>query len=145
MKALLTLCLLTFIYSCTSSKKPNVQESLFTEIKADGSKVFEFSVFKATSYKAAKSNRTYKNKRQAQQKTSAGRGRTHHRNERDELADYFEQRLNNLPIITLFCREHYFVLDKVNTKDEVILIAECNDSASNDDYLRFKSAVPSTP
>mgnify|MGYP000185698363 CR=1 FL=1 len=149
MKNLLTLFIIVLISACASTKKPNLRESLHTEIKTDGSKVFEFSVFVIN-----EKNAHQKGERKGKGKGS-GRGSSEQREARSErakspsrqsnssnkeLTNYFEMRLANLPIITLFCRKSYFVLDRLNANDEITLRAECHDTATADDYLRFKSS-----
>ncbi|GHE93384.1 hypothetical protein GCM10011501_23460 [Thalassotalea profundi] len=139
------------ISACTSTKKPNLRESLHTEIKSDGSKVFEFSVFVINEKRNDQKAGNKKGERQGK-----GRGEREARGGRQERSDgtsndkmpsnkalnnYFEERLSNLPIISLFCRKSYFVLDRLNGNDEITLRAECHDTATTDDYVRFKSSA----
>lgn len=144
-----------FISACASTKKPNLRESLHTEIKSDGSKVFEFSVFVINEKRNDQKAGNKKGERQGKVK-GKGRGERESRGGRQErsgensndkmpsnkaLSNYFEERLVNLPIITLFCRKDYFVLDRLNANDEITLRAECHDTATEDDYIRFKSSA----
>ncbi|XQW84606.1 hypothetical protein ACOYR1_15925 [Thalassotalea piscium] len=141
MKTLIILFTFVFLSGCASQKKLNLREELNTEIKADGSKIFEFSVFLLHEKQSRPGKKDRKDKNNdPQRRGEKPRGAQRDNSNSDELSEYFDKRLSNLPIISLFCREQYFVLDRLNAKDEITVRAECHDSASEDDYVRFKSA-----
>lgn len=133
-----------FISACASNNKLNLRESLNTEIRADGSKVFSFSVFMITNKNNHQKNgvrQDERNNSRNEQLKPQSRSSARDRNASSTaLTEYFDNRLKNLPIIRLFCRKDYFVLDRLNANDEITMRAECNDTATTDDYVRFKSS-----
>lgn len=145
MKTSLILFMVIFISGCASQKNHNLRESLNTEIKAGGSKVFNFSVVMINNKNKHQKNGMRQEERddsRSGQRKPQSRSSAQDRNSSSaELTEYFDNRLKNLPIITLFCRKGYFVLDRLNANDEITIRAECHDTATTDDYVRFKSSA----
>lgn len=139
MKIYLILILLVVTSACVSNKPLNLRESLTTEITANGSKVFQFSVYKTITNNSSKSKGD--DGRAQQSVRSSKRGE---KGSSEALTQYFDNQLKKLPIIALFCRKSYFVLDRLNAEDEITIRAECHDSATSEDYVRFKSSTQPT-
>ena len=127
-----------------SLSNANVAESLHTEIRPDGSKIFEYSTYLIAAPKSIQGTLSKKVQRviatQQGNRTSTRIDKTSQRDLSKALAQHFQQRLTNLEILELFCREGYFVLEEFDSANEKRLKAECHDSATPADYQRFKSA-----
>ncbi|WP_448567080.1 hypothetical protein [Thalassotalea ganghwensis] len=146
MKHLSSAILLMLLSACArqvSITNANVGESLHTEIREDGSKIFEFSAFLLDAPKPIAGELS--NKIQRVIASQRGRGSINRLDRQSRLtlqntlSNYFEQRLAELSILELFCRDGYFVLEQFDTANEKRIKAECHDGASADDYQRFKS------
>jgi len=140
-------------------RNKNYQEFLETKILADGSKVFNFSLAMQNKKPSNQNEQVAKND---QKKKDKPRGRgdkpaenkdgkqaknnkpSSTKNKKSErkqaLEEYFQQRVANLKILKMFCRQGYLVLEEYIDVNEISLKAECKESASIDDYSKFTKA-----
>jgi hypothetical protein len=132
------------------------QEFLETKILPDGSKVFNFSLARKRLKNMDRNENDIdeiapnKTKRKGDGERKGGRGNAEKNRETkskppaarsavndDTLHRYFQDRLANLKILKMFCRQGYFILEEYADTKALWIKAECKESASVDDYTKF--------
>jgi hypothetical protein len=153
--------------SCSSSvdrpdKKSIVyQEFLETKILPDGSKIFNFSLVMpkrnktGEGYQENEASISDTQKRDGDGQRKGGKGNKQGQKKSgdgprsseskrglkiDALQTHFQERLDKLKILKMFCREGYFILDEFVDVKQISIKAECKDGASSDDYTKFTKA-----
>jgi len=158
-----------FAAGCSSSgeqpdrKKFIYQERLETKILPDGSKVFNFSLAMQRREGIAKNEKSpdenlHKNGKRGEKGGRTGERKRGQRNAEQNqeiksasavnekgkgnqaLAERFEERLDNLKILKMFCRQGYFVLEEYSQVNKMSIKAECMEGASAADYNKFTKA-----
>lgn len=141
-----------------ANKKPiSYQEFLETKILPDGSKVFSFSLLMQRRDNNTKENQSVKDRPATQAKRDGkrkgGRGKAEqnpvekpviapNKNalNNEVLQEYFQERIESLTILKMFCRQGYFILEEFTDVNKISVKAECKESASIDDYDKFTKA-----
>ena len=134
---------LTFILAmqgCASQQDSKVRERFITEIRADDSKMFVFTLNLAKSAEAGKPQQrktTRENKGKVRGNKPDKGTKATGRSKDKRLSGIFMQRLELALDQNDYCRNGYIELARYATKGSMSLRGECNESATGKDRKNF--------
>lgn len=135
---------LFLLSACAGRQEKPVEEIFVTQIRADNSKMFAFTL---KSEKTERGDKPHDKTAAKQGKGRKGGGRgkaagktankAESRERKNPLADMFEQRLEQRLSQSGYCSAGYIELERYATRGAMTVRGECNDSATANDRQRF--------
>ena len=142
---LLLFSVLLVLSACASQPQRALKDTFITEIRADGSKMFAFtlSAKKAIEEKRTGQKRGQEGKRGNKGQMKPGRGEQGSQagNRKDPLESRFQHQLAQTLADNGYCTSGYIELARYSSRGTMSMRGECNESASAKDKMRFPNRL----
>ncbi|WP_281559818.1 hypothetical protein [Thalassomonas sp. RHCl1] len=139
------LSLFFLLSACSSRQDKPVEEIFVTQIRADNSKMFAFTLRAEQASRGDKTRDKMAGGKQGKRGKGTGRNKGAGKGERQErehpLANVIQQKLEQKLDQSQYCTSGYLELERYATREGMTVRGECNESATADDRLRFPNGV----